>query len=332
RGPSRRHAAARPAGRGTPGSPARSDPHPRWRTGRPAQSPAAPSRARRRHHDRPPGPGRRPGRAGWPGSAPWWSCPRRSAPATRRRSRGRPPDPPRPAPACHRTASPAAPPRWPARRWKVTGCAWPAPAWLAPRSSPFPPGLTLPSGILSSYTCVKAKLSLTHVSNLREPVTDRSAQPQARRRRQRSEARHSIAAILQAATQTLNADPRASVEDIARAAGVSRQTVYAHFPTREALLDAVMERATAEVTAAFDTAGLDEAPPAVALVRLLDAGWQVTARYPFVSHLPPATPAHHATPPPPPLRPPPAAVRCGSSSGGARTGRPWRPPCPPAGC
>jgi AcrR family transcriptional regulator len=91
---------------------------------------------------------------------------------------------------------------------------------------------------------------------------------------------------LQAAIQTLNQDPRASVEDIARAAGVSRQTVYAHFPSRDALLDAVIERATTEFTAAFDGAGLDEAPPAVALVRLLDAGWQVTARYPFVWYLP----------------------------------------------
>ena len=76
------------------------------------------------------------------------------------------------------------------------------------------------------------------------------------------------------------------MEDIARAAGVSRQTVYAHFPTREALLDAIIEHATAEVTAAFDTAGLDDLPPAAALVRLLDTGWQVTARYPFVWHLP----------------------------------------------
>jgi AcrR family transcriptional regulator len=76
------------------------------------------------------------------------------------------------------------------------------------------------------------------------------------------------------------------VEDIARAAGVSRQTVYAHFPTREALLDAVIEHVTAEVSAAFNTAGLDDLAPAAALVRLLDAGWQATARYPFVWHLP----------------------------------------------
>ena len=76
------------------------------------------------------------------------------------------------------------------------------------------------------------------------------------------------------------------MEDIAGAARVSRQTVYAHFPSREALLDAVIEQATAEVTAAFDTAGLDDLPPAAALVRLLDAGWQVTARYPFAWHLP----------------------------------------------
>jgi len=55
-----------------------------------------------------------------------------------------------------------------------------------------------------------------------------------------------------------------------------------------------MERATAEVTAAFDAAGLDEAPPAVALVRLLDAGWQVTARYPLVWHLPSVSPEQDA--------------------------------------
>lgn len=109
------------------------------------------------------------------------------------------------------------------------------------------------------------------------------------RRRQRADARLSIAAILRAAAEALNADPRASVGDIASAAGVTRQTVYAHFPSREALIEAVAEQATAEVTAAFEAAGLDEAPPAAALTRLLDAGWRAAARYPFLWHLRPVS-------------------------------------------
>jgi hypothetical protein len=56
-----------------------------------------------------------------------------------------------------------------------------------------------------------------------------------------------------------------------------------------------MERAIAEFTAAFDAVGLDEAPPAVALVQLLDAGWQVTARYPLVWHLPAVSPEQDAS-------------------------------------
>jgi AcrR family transcriptional regulator len=118
----------------------------------------------------------------------------------------------------------------------------------------------------------------------------RPAEPQARRRRRRADAEQNVTAILQAATKTLSTQPEASVEDIARAAGVSRQTVYAHFPSREALLNAVIEQATGEATAAFEAAGLEEAPPAEALIRLLNAGWQVSARYPFLWHLPGVSP------------------------------------------
>ncbi|HVC35581.1 MAG TPA: TetR/AcrR family transcriptional regulator, partial [Chloroflexota bacterium] len=53
------------------------------------------------------------------------------------------------------------------------------------------------------------------------------------------------------------------------AAGVTRQTVYAHYASRELLLGAVSDRARAEAIAAVDAAALDEDPPAVALARLL---------------------------------------------------------------
>lgn len=43
------------------------------------------------------------------------------------------------------------------------------------------------------------------------------------------------------------------------------------------------------MAAAFDAAGLDELPPAVAMTRLLDAGWRVAARYQFLWHQPPVS-------------------------------------------
>jgi AcrR family transcriptional regulator len=121
-------------------------------------------------------------------------------------------------------------------------------------------------------------------------VVDGSARPQARRRRRRADAEQNVTAILQAATKVLTSQPEASVEDVARAAGVTRQTVYAHFASREALLNAVIEQAMAEASAAFEAAGLEDAPPAEALIRLLDAGWQVSARYPFLWNLPEVSP------------------------------------------
>ena len=72
------------------------------------------------------------------------------------------------------------------------------------------------------------------------------------------------------------------MDEIARAAGVSRQTVYAHFPSRDALIDAVIDHGTTEFTALLDGLDLDQAPPVQALTRLMEAGWQVAARYPFL--------------------------------------------------
>ena len=79
------------------------------------------------------------------------------------------------------------------------------------------------------------------------------------------------------------------MDEIARTAGVSRQTVYAHFPSRDALIDAVIEQASTEFTALLDSAG--QATPSQALTALLEAGWQISARYPFLWFQPAVDPA-----------------------------------------
>jgi TetR/AcrR family transcriptional regulator, mexCD-oprJ operon repressor len=93
-------------------------------------------------------------------------------------------------------------------------------------------------------------------------------------RRRRSDAERSVAAILDAALEALASDPDASMAEIARRAGVVRATIYAHFPTREALLDAVMEYAVAEVARATSEAGPRRGAPKEALERVLRATWR----------------------------------------------------------
>ena len=100
--------------------------------------------------------------------------------------------------------------------------------------------------------------------------------------RRRSDARRSIDAILGAARTVLSERPDASMEDIATAAGVTRQTVYAHFPSRDALIAALLHSAGAETVAAMDAARLDTVPPADALRQYLDIGWELIRRNPYL--------------------------------------------------
>lgn len=79
-------------------------------------------------------------------------------------------------------------------------------------------------------------------------------------------------AILSAAQRVIAHDPHASLDTIARAAGLSRRAVYGHFADRDALLRAVIEigadrfNAIAEITV--------DADPRVALVRLAVRLWR----------------------------------------------------------
>jgi AcrR family transcriptional regulator len=94
------------------------------------------------------------------------------------------------------------------------------------------------------------------------------------------------------------------MEDIATAAGVTRQTVYAHFPSRDALIAALVDAARTEGLAAIDAAQLDTVPAADALGRFLEISWELLRRYPLLfdpalnrSPLPDGHDHHHAVGP-----------------------------------
>jgi AcrR family transcriptional regulator len=94
----------------------------------------------------------------------------------------------------------------------------------------------------------------------------------------RADARRSIERILDAAVEELS-QGSASMGAVAARAGVARATLYAHFPTREALIEAVTERAIAESIETIRAAEPDSGEPAEALARVLSAAWRALGRY-----------------------------------------------------
>jgi len=98
-------------------------------------------------------------------------------------------------------------------------------------------------------------------------------------KRRRADAERNIASILDAALEALASDPDASMAEIARGAGVVRATIYMHFPTRDALLDAVQEHATAQVADAIREAEPDRGEPEEALERVIRATWKQLSQF-----------------------------------------------------
>jgi TetR/AcrR family transcriptional regulator, mexCD-oprJ operon repressor len=109
------------------------------------------------------------------------------------------------------------------------------------------------------------------------PADDDVAHPRAGTPK-RADARRNIEAILDAATSCLAADPDCSVGEVAAAAGVGRVTLYGHFKSRAALVDAVVTRAMADTDAALEVVDLI-GDPREALARLIEATWQLTDRF-----------------------------------------------------
>ncbi|MDX3457229.1 TetR/AcrR family transcriptional regulator [Streptomyces sp. ME02-8801-2C] len=85
--------------------------------------------------------------------------------------------------------------------------------------------------------------------------------------------------ILDIALAELLRDPDASMDQIARAAGVVRRTVYGHFPSREALISTLLDGAVEAVAAAY-AEGLEGAKgPAETVARTTLSVWRVADRY-----------------------------------------------------
>ena len=100
-----------------------------------------------------------------------------------------------------------------------------------------------------------------------------------RRRRERSDAAQSREAVVTAAISALAANPDASLTDIARAAGRSRQTLYVHFGSRDRLLAAVMRRLTDVTLRTLDEARLEDGDAWTALQRFLAVFRKLPAQY-----------------------------------------------------
>lgn len=88
---------------------------------------------------------------------------------------------------------------------------------------------------------------------------------------ERADARRNRERLLEVATQALAAptDRPISLEAVARGAGVGIGTLYRHFPTREALIEAVYRAELADVSASASQL-LAQYPPDEALRRWLD--------------------------------------------------------------
>ncbi|NUS73157.1 MAG: helix-turn-helix transcriptional regulator [Corynebacteriales bacterium] len=100
-------------------------------------------------------------------------------------------------------------------------------------------------------------------------------------RKLRSDAAASVRVIIEAAEKVLSEHPGATMEQIAKAAGVSRTTVHRHFASREFLEERMVELAWQQVAEAVEAARPRTAPPLVALHQATTNVLKVKANWGF---------------------------------------------------
>ncbi|MGN6794391.1 MAG: TetR/AcrR family transcriptional regulator [Streptosporangiaceae bacterium] len=96
---------------------------------------------------------------------------------------------------------------------------------------------------------------------------------------QRAIAERNVDAILDAVEELLERRAHTTMSAVAKRAGVSRVTLYAHFATWEAVLEAAVTRAVDRTMAALRAAEPDEGPADEAADRMIAAAWQHLARF-----------------------------------------------------
>jgi len=109
-----------------------------------------------------------------------------------------------------------------------------------------------------------------------------------RQQRRRRDAEANRDSLLDAALRALAEDPDAGLDAVARAAGLTRRTVYGHFPSREALVTALADRAgqaVADVVRVVRESRPDAEHPLTTLARLEVALWRSVERYRLLGRL-----------------------------------------------
>jgi TetR/AcrR family transcriptional repressor of mexCD-oprJ operon len=99
----------------------------------------------------------------------------------------------------------------------------------------------------------------------------------ATRTARRADAQRNAEKILDAAVACLSGNPEASVSEIAQAAGVGRVTLYGHFSSRDALVEAALTRVLDDgdkVLGSLDLTG----DPREALRTLVESSWLLMAQ------------------------------------------------------